>query len=168
MARRRNRIKVTIEQDVTAKLGQVRTGLRSKAVSQAMHAGAALMGAAAQAAAPAGDTGMLRAGVFVSSAYRDNFKALRRPRNGQSLNDPLRNPPRPGQALVRSSVFYTRFVEGGKKGRTGVARSARKWRGLGYQRKRPFFMRTIRRVKPQALALAQRHLVRLIEEAWQR
>ncbi len=171
MAKRRGqRVKVNIEENVTVKLGQVRATLQSKLVSQAMHAGAAVMGAPAKAAAPAGDTGMLRAGVYITSQYRDNFQALTRPRNGQSLNSPLNVPPHRGQALVISSVFYTRFVEQGRKVRSHDTNRGNKKqrRGVGRMRKRPFFMRTVRRMKPQAMAVVQRQLIRLIEGAWQR
>ena len=171
MAKRRGqRVRMNIEENVTVKLGQVRTDLQSKLVSQAMHAGAAVMGAPAKAAAPLGSTGMLRAGVYVTSQHRDGFRSLSRPRNGQSLNSPLRNPARRGQALVVASTFYTRFVEGGRKLRTQDNTRGRKAsrRGMGRIRKRPFFMRTVRRMKPMAMAVVQRQLVRLIEGAWQR
>ena len=112
-------------------------------------------------------TGKLVAGVYVASSIRNEYRPLARVRIGQRLNSPLKYPPRPKQALVVSSVFYTRFVEGGIKGATGVSRApSKRWRGLGYQRKRPFFQRAKRKMRKQAETHVQRRLVQLIEGTW--
>lgn len=169
MAKRNgNRLALRVEEDVTVKLRQVETALRSAAMPKIMHAGAAVMGGPAQAAAPTGATGNLRAGVYVVSQHKNTYRQLTR--NGKRLNSPLKNAPTKRQALVIASTYYTRFVEQGRKVRPAdpEANVMRQRSAVGKMRKRPFFMRTVRRMRKTAEAVVQRQIVRLVEGAWQR
>ncbi len=169
MAKRsRNRLQLRVDEDVTLKLKQVRDGLASRDIARIMHAGAVVMGGPAKAAAPVGATGNLRAGVYVASDYRNDFVQLNR--RGRRLNNPLRFPPRKRQALAVASTYYTRFVENGRQRRAADPERAKahERRAVGKMRKRPFFMRTVRRWRRNAEAVVERQLVRLIERQWQR
>jgi hypothetical protein len=168
MAKQRNRLVMRVDEDVTIKLRQVSAALRSTEIPKVLYAGAAVMGGPAQMAAPVGATGNLRAGVYVISQYKSTYRQLSR--GGRKLNSPLKSPPKPRQALVVASTFYTRFVEQGRKPRVANAEASvkRERKGVGKVRKRPFFMRTVKRVRPQAEALVEKRLIRLIEGAWQR
>lgn len=163
-----NRIGIRVDENVTAKLKQVSTAIAGPAMSKIMHAGAVVMGAPAQAAAPVGATGALRTGVYVISQHKSTYVQLSR--NGRKLNSPLKNPPRARQALVIASTFYTRFVEQGRKARSANPEASvkRQRSAVGKIRKRPFFMRTVRRMRKTAEAVVERQLVRLIEGAWDR
>lgn len=177
MAKRRGlRLSIKVQENVTAKLKAEQIALRGPSVARALHEGATLMRDAARALAPE-DTGQLRRGVYVASMVANEYAPLVRPSTGQRLNSPLRFPPRPKQAVVVNSVFYTRWVEKGRTPRAalqgplvvGQTRTG-KWRAVGRQggrkRGRPFFMRAIRRTRPQATAHVQRRLVQLIEGTW--
>lgn len=168
MARSRNRMQLRVDENVTVKLRQVQNGLNGREISRIMYAGAAVMGGPAKAAAPVGATGNLRAGVYVASDYKNDYVQLNR--GGRRLNSPLKFPPRKRQALAVASTYYTRFVEGGRKPRSADKDRARahERRGVGKMRKRPFFMRTVRRWRRNAEAVVERQLVRLIEREWQR
>lgn len=165
---RRNRLRMTVQENVLGKLTALQVSLRGPSVARALYEGARMIQAAAVANAPV-DTGQLRSGVYVASMIANEFRPLVRSRTGQRLNTPLKSPPRPNQAIVISSVFYTRFVEGGVKGRMGVSKrtvSKRQWRGLGAQRKRPFFQRAKRQMRRPVEAHVRRRLVELIEGTW--
>lgn len=170
MARRRSRsrVQVRVTENVTVALTELQISLRGPSVARALQVGADMIAKAARPEAPE-DTGQLRAGVFTASIVRNEYRPLVRPGRGQRLNSPLRFPPRPKQALVWSSVFYTRFVEGGRKSRSqDNSRSSRhERRAVGGLRKRPFFQRAKRRMRRPALAEIERQLVKLVEEAWQ-
>lgn len=167
--RSRSRVQVRVQENVTAALADLQVSLRGPGVARALQVGADMIAKAARPEAPE-DTGQLRAGVFTASIVRNEYRPLVRPGRGQRLNSPLKFPPRPNQALVWSSVFYTRFIEGGVKGAAGPSRSARKGRyhGLGYQKRRPFFQRAKRRMRRPALAEIERQLAKQVEDAWQR
>lgn len=168
MAIRSNRLRITVEENVSRKLLALQMSLKGPSVARALHEGAKMVQAAAVAAAPR-DTGQLARGVYVASIIANEFRPLVRSRTGKRLNSPLKSGPRPKQALVVSSVFYTRFVEGGVKGKPGVSRrAAKRWRGLGAQRKRPFFQQAKRKMRKPAEAHVQRRLVELIEGAWRK
>lgn len=168
MAKRRNRLEFRVNEDVTAKLKQVDTALSGPAMPKIMHAGAVVMGGPAAAAAPVGDTGNLRRGVYVVSQHKNTYVQLSR--GGRNLNSPLKDKPTKRQALVIASVFYTRFVEQGRKVRSANPEASvkRQRSAVGKMRKRPFFMRTVRRMRRTAEAVVERQLVRLIEGAWKR
>lgn len=171
MARRRsrNRVQVRVQENVTAALTELQISLRGPGVARALQTGADMIAKAARPEAPE-DTGQLRAGVFTASIVRNEYRPLVRPGRGQRLDSPLKFPPRPKQALVWSSVFYTRFIEGGRKSRSQDNRRGKRStrRGMGAIRKRPFFQRAKRRMRQPALAEIQRQLVKLVEDAWQR
>lgn len=166
--RSRNRFEFRVDENVTTKLKQVDTALRSPSMPKILHAGAVIMGGPAQAAAPEGATGNLRRGVYVVSQHKNTYVQMSR--GGRRLNSPLKNPPTKRQALVISSVFYARFVEQGRKVRSANPEASvkRQRSAVGKIRKRPFFMRTIRRMRRTAEAVVERQLVRLIEGAWDR
>ena len=166
--RSRNRFQMRVDENVTTKLKQVDMALHGAAMPKILHAGAAVMGGPAQAAAPVGATGNLQRGVYVVSQHKNTYVQLSR--GGRKLNSPLKNPPTKRQALVISSVFYTRFGEQGRKVRSANPEaSVKRSRGaVGKMRKRPFFMRTVRRMRRTAEAVVERQLVRLIEGAWER
>ena len=180
MARGKARLKVEVRENVLAKLQLERSALKSPQVGRALYEGAKLLREEAQAAVPVEDSGNLRRGIYVESGYFNEFAPLVRPRRGDRVNSPLRNPVRTwNQAVVRNSVFYTRWVEKGRTPRAalqgplvvGQTRTG-KWRAVGRQggrkRGRPFFQRAIRRKKRDAEALVQRRLVELIERTWEK
>jgi len=170
--RTRNRILTKVDENVTAALKDLQISLRGPGVARALHAGADMIAQAARPNAPK-DRGRLKAGVYTASILRNEFRPLVRLRTGQPLNSPLKFPPPPRQALVWSSVFYTRFIERGRKpqGRAlGPALPQRigKQRAVGRIRKRPFFQSAKRRMRKPAAEEISRRMKQLIEEAWQR
>lgn len=186
MGRGRARLRVEVQENVLAKLGAERAALKGPQVGRVLYEGAALLRAEAQAAVPAVDSGNLRRGIYVESQYHNEFTPLVRPRRGNRVNSPLKDPVRTShQAVVRNSVFYTRWVEKGRTPqgdfdvlRPGMRRAGRRV-GLQGQRGRrasiqaqlrgrPFFQRAIRRKKRDAEALVQRRLVELIERTWEK
>lgn len=171
MAKKRNTsaLVMRVDSNVTQKLKQVEWALKGPEIPKILHAAAAVMGGPAQAAAPVGETGNLRRGVYVISQHKNTYAQLSR--GGRRLNSPLKDPPVLNQALVISSTYYTRWIEQGRKPRKANALASVKHerRGVGKMpRKRPFFMKTARKMRPLSEALVQRRLVKLIEGAWAR
>jgi hypothetical protein len=167
MARRRNRLQVKVEDHVALAVTETLGAMRGPPIDHALHEGVDMITVAAAQGAPR-DSGQLAAGVYTASFLINHYRPLVRLRNGQRLNSPLKFPPRRGQALSVSSVFYTRFVEGGVKGAAGPSRTARsRFRGLGYQKRRPFFQSAKRRFRQKAVDHVQARLVKIIEGAWQ-
>ena len=170
MARRRNPFNVKITENVSQALvdvGAVLNGRGSAEIGRIMYEGASMIASAAKDKAPQ-LSGQLAKGIYVASQTHNGFVALTR--RGKRLNSPLKNPPRSKQALAVSSVFYTRFVEGGVKGKSGPSKQAiskRQWKGLGAQRKRPFFQQAKKQMRKQSIEHVQRRLVQLVEGAWQ-
>lgn len=169
MARRRsrNRLQVRVEENVSEKLKALQVSFRGPSVARALHEGAQMIQREAQANAPT-DTGQMKSGVYVASIISNEYRPLVRSRSGQRLNSPLKFPPRPKQALVVSSVFYTRFVEGGRAIRSQDASRGAKHtrRGVGRMKKRPFFQRAKRKMRRAAQAHVQQRLRQLIEGTW--
>ncbi len=159
---RRNAVRIKIDglKDVQGRLEKVGLTLRSPEVTREIHRGADVMAARARARAPQ-DTGKLRMGIYTASTERNGFVQLRRPRNNQRLNDPLKFPPRRGQVVVVSSVYYGLWVERGRRG--GIGRDKRRF---GRQRSRRFFRVGIREAQPVASAFILRRLQKLIESRW--
>ena len=152
---RRNAVRVKIDglKDVQGRLAAVGLTLRSPEVTREIQRGADVMAARARSRAPS-DTGKLRQGSYTASAERKGFVALTR--KGQRINSPLRFPPRRGQVVVVSSVFYGLFVERGRKRRKGVGR----------QRAQRFFRVGVKEAQPVASAYILRRLEKLIEQRW--
>ena len=152
---RRNAVRIKIEgiQDVEKRLATVGLTLRSPAVTREIQRGADVMAARARARAPQ-DTGKLRQGIYTASTERNGFVALTR--RGQRINSPLRYPPRRGQVVVVSSVFYGLWVERGRKRRKGVGR----------QKAVRFFRVGVKEAQPVASAYILRRLEKLVEERW--
>ena len=152
---RRNAVRVKIDglKDVQGRLAAVGLTLRSPEVTREIQRGADVMAARARSRAPS-DTGKLRQGIYTASAERNGFVALTR--KGQRINSPLRFPPRRGQVVVVSSVFYGLFVERGRKRRKGVGR----------QRAQRFFRVGVKEAQPVASAYILRRLEKLIEQRW--
>lgn len=169
MAIRSNRLRITVEENVSRKLLALQMSLKGPSIARALHEGAQMIQREAQANAPI-DTGQLRRGVYVASIINNEFRPLVRIRTGKRLNSPLKFPPRPKQALVVSSVFYTRFIEGGRSIRSQDAGRGVKHtrRGVGRMTKRPFFQRAKRKMRRAAQAHVQRRLVELVERSWRR
>ena len=153
---RRNAVRVKFEglKEIEQRLTAVGLTLRSPAVVREIQRGAEVMAARARTRAPS-DTGKLRQGIYTASTESYRFSQLSR--NGKRINSPLRYPPRPGQVVVVSSVFYGLFVERGRKRRKGVGR----------QKAQRFFRVSIRNTQPIAMAFVLRRLERLIEQRWQ-
>lgn len=162
-----NRLRIKVEENVSQKLKGLEKSFRGREIAKALTEGAQMIAQEARANAPT-DTGQMQRGVYVASIIRNEYRPLVRSRNGQSLNSPLKDPPRPRQALVVSSVFYTRFVEGGRAVRAQDATRGVKHerRGVGRMKKRPFFQRAKRKMRKPAQAHVQRRLVQLIERTW--
>jgi len=152
---RRNAVRIKIDgiQDVEKRLATVGLTLRSPAVTREIQRGADVMAARARARAPQ-DTGKLRQGIYTASTERNGFVALTR--RGQRINSPLRYPPRRGQVVVVSSVFYGLWVERGRKRRKGVGR----------QKAQRFFRVGVKEAQPVASAFILRRLEKLVEERW--
>ena len=152
---RRNAVRIKIEgiQDVEKRLATVGLTLRSPAVTREIQRGADVMAARARARAPQ-DTGKLRQGIYTASTERNGFVALTR--RGQRINSPLRYPPRRGQVVVVSSVFYGLWVERGRKRRKGVGR----------QKAQRFFRVGVKEAQPVASTFILRRLEKLVEERW--
>ncbi len=173
MAKRRrgNRIQVRIEENVIEAINDVKVSLRGPSVAKALQEGATLIANAARSAAPQ-DTGQLRAGIYTASIVRNEFKPLVRTRGStkQRLNSRLKFAPRPKQAVVVSSVFYTRFIEGGVGRREQDSERGQKHmrRGVGRQRRRPFFQQAVRKMRKPAELHVQLLIKKLIEGAWAR
>ncbi len=153
---RRNAVRVKFEglKEIEQRLTTVGLTLRSPQVVREIQRGAEVMAARARTRAPS-DTGNLRRGIYTASTESYRFSQLSR--NGKRINSPLRYPPRPGQVVVVSSVFYGLFVERGRKRRKGVGR----------QKAQRFFRVSIRDTQPIAMAFVLRRLERLIEQRWQ-
>ena len=153
---RRNAVRVKFEglKEIEQRLTAVGLTLRSPEVVREIQRGAEVMAARARTRAPS-DTGKLRRGIYTASTESYRFSQLSR--NGKRINSPLRYPPRPGQVVVVSSVFYGLFVERGRKRRKGVGR----------QKAQRFFRVSIRNTQPIAMAFVLRRLERLIEQRWQ-
>ena len=152
---RRNAVRVKFEglKEIEQRLASVGLTLRSPAVTREIQRGAEVMAARARARAPQ-DTGKLRQGIYTASTESYRFSQLSR--NGKRINSPLRYPPRPGQVVVVSSVFYGLIVERGRKRRKGVGR----------QKAQRFFRVSIRDTQPIAMAFVLRRLEKLIDERW--
>ena len=152
---RRNAVRIKIDglKDVEGRLAAVGLTLRSPEVTREIQRGAEVMAARARARAPQ-DTGKLRQGIYTASTERNGFVALTR--KGQRINSPLRYPPRRGQVVVVSSVFYGLFVERGRKRRKGVGR----------QRAVRFFRVGVKEAQPVASAFILRRLQQLVEKRW--
>ena len=153
--RRRNAVRIKIDgiQDVEKRLATVGLTLRSPAVTREIQRGAEVMAGRARARAPQ-DTGKLRQGIYTASTESYRFSQLSR--RGQRINSPLRYPPRRGQVVVVSSVFYGLWVERGRKRRKGVGR----------QRAQRFFRVGVKEAQPVASAYILRRLEKLVEERW--
>lgn len=162
-----NRLRVKVEENVSQKLRALQVSFKGPSIAKALTEGAQMIAQEARANAPT-DTGQMQRGVYVASIIRNEYRPLVRSRNGQRLNVPLKSPPRPRQALVVSSVFYTRFVEGGRAVRaTDASRGAKhERRGAGRMKKRPFFQRAKRKMRKPAQAHVQRRLAQIIEGSW--
>ena len=152
---RRNAVRIKIDgiKDVEGRLAAVGLTLRSPEVTREIQRGAEVMAARARSRAPS-DTGKLRQGIYTASTERNGFVALTR--KGQRINSPLRFPPRRGQVVVVSSVFYGLFVERGRKRRKGVGR----------QRAQRFFRVGVKEAQPVASAFILRRLEKLLQERW--
>ncbi|MCB0025261.1 MAG: HK97 gp10 family phage protein [Caldilinea sp.] len=152
---RRNAVRIKIDgiKDVEGRLAAVGLTLRSPEVTREIQRGAEVMAARARSRAPS-DTGKLRQGIYTASTERNGFVALTR--KGQRINSPLRFPPRRGQVVVVSSVFYGLFVERGRKRRKGVGR----------QRAQRFFRVGVKEAQPVASAYILRRLEKLVQERW--
>ncbi len=122
---RRNAVRVKFEglKEVEQRLTAVGLTLKSPEVVREIQRGAEVMAARARTRAPS-DTGKLRRGIYTASTESYRFSQLSR--NGKRINSPLRYPPRRGQVVVVSSVFYGLIVERGRK-----RRLTRKMRGEG-------------------------------------
>jgi hypothetical protein len=154
MAKRRLGVKVRVQlsEDVTQYLIKTKATLHSPAITLEVHRGAAILAAEVKRRAPR-DTGALASGVYVASTVRSDYREVTRQRNGQRVSSPLRYPPKAGQVLVAQSVFYTLWVEKGRK----AARSADK-RGVGRMKRRPYFRPGIRAATPLAESYIKRRL----------
>ena len=152
---RRNAVRVKFEglKEIEQRLTAVGLTLKSPEVTREIQRGAEVMAARARTRAPS-HTGKLRRGIYTASTESYRFSQLSR--NGKRINSPLRYPPRRGQVVVVSSVFYGLFVERGRKRRKGVGR----------QKAQRFFRVSIRETQPVASAFILRRLERLIEARW--
>lgn len=139
--------------EISADLERIGLTLRSPEVTAEIQRGADLMAARARARAPV-DLGNLRAGIYSASSLRDGFRQIMR--RGRRINQGLRYPPRAGQVLLVSSVFYSRFVERGRK-RTSK---------MGYVRSRPFFRGAVNDSRETAQAFMLMRIQKLIERQW--
>ena len=152
---RRNAVRIKIDglKDVESRLAAVGLTLRSPEVTREIQRGAEVMAARARSRAPS-DTGNLRRGIYTASTESYRFSQLSR--NGKRINSPLRYPPRRGQVVVVSSVFYGLFVERGRKRRKGVGR----------QRAQRFFRVGVKEAQPIASAFILQRLQKLVESRW--
>ena len=152
---RRNAVRIKIDgiQDVEKRLATVGLTLRSPAVTREIQRGAEVMAGRARARAPQ-DTGKLRQGIYTASTESYRFSQLSR--NGKRINSPLRYPPRRGQVVVVSSVFYGLWVERGRKRRKGVGR----------QKAQRFFRVGVKEAQPVESGVFWRRLEKLVEERW--
>ena len=152
---RRNAVRIKIDglKDVEGRLAAVGLTLRSPEVTREIQRGADVMAARARSRAPS-DTGKLRQGIYTASTERNGFVALTR--RGNRINSPLRFPPRRGQVVVVSSVFYGLWVERGRKRRKGVGR----------QRAVRFFRVGVKEAQPIASAFILQRLQKLVESRW--
>lgn len=156
---RRGRLAVRVRfegvQRVAADLERVGLTLRSPEVTAEVQRGADILAARAKMRAPV-RTGALRTGIYTASALRSGFTQLTR--RGRRLNSDLRYPPRSGQVLLVSSVFYSAFVERGRR------RNSKR----GYMRARPYFRAAVRESRDTAEAFIVRRIQKLIESRWGR
>ncbi len=157
MARRRGRLAVRVKfqglKEISADLEKVGLTLRSPEVTAEVQRGADLMAARVRARAPV-DQGNLRRGVYTASAQRDGFTPMTR--RGRPINRGLRYPARPGQVVLVSSVFYSQFVDKGRK------KSSKR----GYMRARPFFRSGVNESRETAQSFILARLRKLIESKW--
>lgn len=153
--RRRGRQAVRIQfqglKEIQSSLERVGLTLRSPEVTKEVQRGAEIMAVRARQRAPV-DEGNLRRGIYTASALRDGFTPLSR--RGRAINAGLRFPPRAGQVVLVSSVYYSQFVDRGRK------RSSKR----GYMRARPFFRSAVRESRESAQNFILARLKRLIEQ----
>ncbi len=151
--RRAVRVKFEGLKEIEQKLTAVGLTVRSPEVVREIQRGTDVMAARAKTRAPS-DTGNLRRGIYTASTERNGFVEMSR--KGKRINSPLRYPPRRGQVVIVSSVYYGMWVERGRKRRPGVGR----------QRAQRFFRVSIRETQPTAMAFVLRRLEKLIESRW--
>ena len=147
------RVRIDGIKQLEDRLTTVGLTLRSPAVTREVQRGADIMAARAKARAPS-DLGNLRRGIYTASKERQGFVQLTR--KGRRINSGLRYPPRPGQVVLVSSIYYSLFVERGRK------RNSKR----GYMRARPYFRSAVRESREVATAFILRRLEKLIEERW--
>ena len=169
MAKRgyRRAVRVNFEglKEIEQRLTAVGLTVRSPEVVREIQRGADVMAARAKTRAPI-DTGNLRRGIYTASTERNDFVELSR--KGKRINSPLRYPPRRGQVVIVSSVYYGLWVERGRKVRPGAFddKGNRTSRGVGRQRAKRFFRVSIRETQPTAMAFVLRRLEKLVEQRW--
>ena len=157
MASRTRQTAMTIKLDGVKELSEslTRVGLtlRSPEVTAEVQRGADVIAARVKLRAPVA-TGALRAGIYTASALRSGFVPLSR--RGRPINSPLRYPPRQGQVVLVSSVFYSAFVDRGR-----AATSKR-----GRMRPRRFFRVGVQESRGIAESYIITRIQRLIESRW--
>lgn len=152
--RRRGRQAVRIQfqglKEIQSSLERAGLSLRSPEVTQEVQRGAEIMAVQARQRAPV-DLSNLRRGIYTASALRSGYTPLTR--RGRSINAGLRFPPRAGQVVLVSSVYYSGFVDRGRK------RSSKR----GYMKARPFFRSAVRQSRESAQNFILARLKRLID-----
>lgn len=155
--RRRGRQALRIKFDglrqIEGDLMRVGLTLRSPEVTAEVQRGADVIAARVKLRAPVA-TGALRAGIYTASALRSGFIPLSR--RGRPINSPLRFPPRQGQVVLVSSVFYSAFVDRGR-----AATSKR-----GRMRPRRFFRVGVQESRGIAESYIITRIKRLVESRW--
>ena len=169
MARRpaamRLHIKTNGVGDGIGSLARVGFTIKSVEVVRIVQTGAEQMANAARRLAVRGATGNLQRGIYTASPLKNNYMALFR-RNGQRVSTGLRYPPKAGQVLVVSSVFYGRWVEKGRRERAVQADKRKVGRQFSARKRgKPFFRPGIRLGRPGAEAYINTNLDKLIRNA---
>lgn len=172
---KRARIAVKIEgiAEIQARLKNIGMTMQSREAIQIVQEGAEIIARRASERAPRGESGNLAAGVYTASRISNRFRQLVRPRTGKRVNQALRYVT-VGTALIVNSVFYSRWVEKGRKPRAADpnARNKRLRRAVGLmagrKRGRPFFRPAIREKRPEAVRYILAGIERLIVQRWNR
>ena len=162
-----NKIRIKVDDQASKTLKAMRGAVRSPEIIAEVQRGTEIMALAVRQRAPM-QKGLLRKGVYTASAVRNNFSALSR--GGKKMNSALRYPPRKGQVLLVSSVYYGLWIEKGRTPRkadpTRAAAHERRAVGKmnGRKRGRPFFQPAVRSSRATAESYIRRRIDRILQE----
>lgn len=159
------RMSITVQNTVTKALEQTGRDLKSRRVTNVLHAGAEILAAGPRALAPR-QTGVLAQSIYTVSPIRDNYRAIMKRRQNVMVRP--KYPPREGQALVVVGAYYGIWVQYGRKARQANPDASRKRlrKTVGRTRRNPFFYRGMRAQRAQAETYVNEGIKAIGESGW--